>query len=60
VPDLPPLGNACKVRWELFLHHVCDDAPCAWDLAMAARGIELAEKCYRSAQRDTCETLGAG
>jgi predicted dehydrogenase len=57
VPDLPPLGNAFKVHWELFLRHVCDDAPYAWDFALAARGIELAEKCYRSSQSRTWEEL---
>lgn len=57
VPDLPALGNAFKVQWELFLRHVCEDAPFPWDFAMAARGIELVEKCYRSSQAYTWETL---
>ncbi len=57
VPDLPSLGNAFKVHWELFLRHVCDDTPFAWDFAMAARGIELAEACYRSSTNYTWETL---
>jgi len=59
VPDLPPLGNAFKVHWELFLRHVAEDAPYAWDFAMAARGIELAEKCYAASRDGTWETLGA-
>jgi predicted dehydrogenase len=59
VPDLPALGNAFKVQWELFLRHVCEDAPFPWDFAMAARGIELAEKCYRSSAGYTWETLSA-
>ena len=59
VPDLPPLGNAFKVHWELFLRHVAEDAPYAWDFAMAARGIELAEKCYAASRNGTWETLGA-
>lgn len=59
VPDLPPLGNAFKVHWELFLRHVCDDAAFPWDFEMAARGIELADACYRSSANYTWETLAA-
>jgi predicted dehydrogenase len=59
VPDLPPLGNAFKVHWELFLRHVAEDATYTWDFAMAARGIELAEKCYASSRNGTWETLAA-
>lgn len=59
VPDLPPLGNAFKVHWELFLRHVRDGAPYPWDFAMAAGGIELAEACYRSCANHTRETLSA-
>jgi len=59
VPELPPLGNAFKVHWELFLRHVVEDAPYAWDFAMAARGIELAEKCYASSRDGTWETMTA-
>jgi len=59
VPDLPPLGNAFKVHWELFLRHVADDAPYAWDFGMATRGIELAEKCYAASRDGTWETLSA-
>jgi predicted dehydrogenase len=59
VPDLPALGNAFKVQWELFLRHVCEDAAFPWDFAMAARGIELVEKCYRSSEAYTWETLAA-
>ncbi len=59
VPDQPPIGNAFKVHWELFLRHVCDDTPFAWDFAMATRGIELAEACYRSSANYTWETLSA-
>jgi len=57
VPDLPPLGNAFKVHWELFLRHICDDSPYAWDFSMAARGIELVEACYRSSAGYTWEVL---
>ncbi len=60
VADLPPLGNAFKVHWELFLRHVCDDMPFPWDFAMAARGIELAEACYRSSANYSWEALSAG
>jgi predicted dehydrogenase len=59
VPDLPALGNAFRVQWELFLRHVCEDAPFPWNFAMAARGIELVEKCYRSSQNYSWETLSA-
>jgi predicted dehydrogenase len=59
VPDLPPLGNAFKVHWELFLRHVCDDTAFPWDFAMASRGIELVEACYRSSSAYTWETLAA-
>jgi predicted dehydrogenase len=59
VPELPALGNAFRVQWELFLRHVCEDAPFPWDFAMAARGIELVEKCYLSSENYSWETLSA-
>jgi predicted dehydrogenase len=35
--------NAFKVEWELFIRHLYDDTPFAWDLFAGARGVQLAE-----------------
>jgi predicted dehydrogenase len=43
VPDNGSFDNGFKVQWELFLRHVADDTPFAWDLLAGARGVQLAE-----------------
>ncbi|GHO46724.1 Gfo/Idh/MocA family protein [Ktedonospora formicarum] len=48
VPDNEVFANAFKVQWELFLKHVVDDEPFAWDLLAGARGVQVAELGLRS------------
>lgn len=36
-------GNAFKAQWELFLRHVVEGGPFAWDLLAGAKGVQLAE-----------------
>ncbi|HYM03995.1 MAG TPA: Gfo/Idh/MocA family oxidoreductase [Stellaceae bacterium] len=48
VPDNEPYPNGFKAQWELFIRHVCEDAPFAWDLLAGAKGVQLAELGYRS------------
>jgi predicted dehydrogenase len=50
VPDTEEYDNAFKAQWELFLRHVVEDAPYAWDLWAGARGVQLAELGLRSAR----------
>ena len=48
VPDSEPYPNGFKAQWELFLRHVLEGAPFAWDLLAGAKGVQLAELGYRS------------
>ena len=48
VPDSEPYPNGFKAQWALFLRHVLEDAPFAWDLLAGAKGVQLAELGYRS------------
>ncbi len=48
VPDNGELDNAFKVQWEMFLRHVCEDAPFPHDFLAGARGVQLAELGLRS------------
>ena len=43
VPDNRVYENAFKVEWELFIRHLYDDTPFAWDLFAGAKGVQLAE-----------------
>ena len=43
VPDNEEYHNGFATQWELFIKHVCDDAPFAWDFLAGARGVQLAE-----------------
>ena len=43
VPENHGYDNAFKVEWELFIRHVCEDAPFRWDLLEGAKGVQLAE-----------------
>lgn len=56
-PDLPAGGNPFKIHWEAFIRHVMEDAPFPWDFARAARGLELVDLCYRSAEQGTWESM---
>ena len=43
VPDSVVFDNGFKTQWELFIRHVCEDAPYRWDLLEGAKGVQLAE-----------------
>lgn len=48
VPDIENYDNAFKAQWELFLRHLCEDAPFPWDLREGAKGVQLAELAHES------------
>jgi predicted dehydrogenase len=48
VPDVDTYPNPYRVGWELFLRHVVEDAPFLYTLLEGAKGVQLAEACYRS------------
>ena len=48
VPDSEPYPNGFRAQWEMFIRHVCEDAPFPWDLLAGAKGVQLAELGYRS------------
>jgi predicted dehydrogenase len=49
VPDNEEFDNAFKAQWEMFLRHVVQDEPFAWDLLEGAKGVQLAELGLASA-----------
>jgi len=51
VPNQRDYDNAFKVQWELFLRHVVRDEAFPWDLLAGARGVQLAELGYQSAEQ---------
>jgi predicted dehydrogenase len=56
VPDNRTYDNAFKVEWELFIRHLFDDTPFAWDLFAGAKGVQLAELGLKSsAERRTLD-----
>ena len=48
VPDNTDFDNGFKAAWEMFIRHVCEDAPFAWDLREGAKGVQLAEAGMQS------------
>jgi len=48
IPEQKDFDNAFKSQWELFLHHVVEDAPFRWNLLEGAKGVQLAEKGLES------------
>ncbi|GAA1776338.1 Gfo/Idh/MocA family oxidoreductase [Actinomadura chokoriensis] len=48
IPDNTEFDNGFKAQWEMFLRHVADDGPFAWDFYAGARGVQLAELGLRS------------
>lgn len=48
VPDTTAFDNAFKAQWELFIRHVCEDAPFRWTLREGAKGVQLVEAGLRS------------
>jgi len=43
VPDNQVFDNGFKVQWEMFIRHVCEDAPFPYTLLEGAKGVQLAE-----------------
>jgi predicted dehydrogenase len=48
VPDSVAFDNGFKTQWELFIRHVCEDAPYRWDLLEGAKGVQLVELAQQS------------
>jgi predicted dehydrogenase len=48
VPDATTYDNAFKREWEMFIRHVCEDAPFKWTLVEGAKGVQLAEAGLQS------------
>jgi predicted dehydrogenase len=48
IPDNTVFDNGFKTQWEMFLRHVTEDAPFAWDFYAGARGVQLAELGLRA------------
>ena len=48
VPDNDDLDNGFRQQWEMFIRHVCEDAPFPYDFMAGARGVQLAELGLRS------------
>jgi predicted dehydrogenase len=48
VPDNAQFDNGFKAQWEQFVRHVVDGEPNPYDIAAAARGVQLAEAGLQS------------
>jgi predicted dehydrogenase len=48
VPDVDAYRNGYRAGWELFLRHVVEGTPFPSPLIEGAKGVQLAEVCYRS------------
>ena len=48
VPDNVVYDNGFKTQWEMFIRHVCEDAPFKWTLVEGAKGVQLAELALKS------------
>jgi len=48
VPNNVVYDNAFKAEWELFIRHVCEDAPFRWNLLEGAKGVQLVECALQS------------
>jgi predicted dehydrogenase len=48
VPDNQVFDNGFKAQWEQFIRHVVDGGPNPYDIAAAARGVQLAEAGLQS------------
>ena len=48
MPDNQVYDNGFKAEWELFIRHVCEDAPFKWTLVEGAKGVQLAELAMKS------------
>ncbi|WP_424005197.1 Gfo/Idh/MocA family protein (plasmid) [Haloarcula salina] len=56
VPNNREFENAFKQQWEQFVRHVVADEPFPWDFTEGARGVQLTETSYRSAE-EQCRVL---
>jgi predicted dehydrogenase len=50
VPTNQVYDNAFKAQWELFIKHVCEDAPYRWNLGEGAKGVQLVDCALKSWQ----------
>jgi predicted dehydrogenase len=48
MPDIEPFENGYRAGWELFLHHIAEEAPFPAPLLEGAKSVQLAEACYQS------------
>jgi predicted dehydrogenase len=48
VPDNVAYDNAFKAQWELYIRHVCENAPFRWDLREGAKGVQLVDCALKS------------
>jgi len=48
VPDNVVYDNGFKAQWEMFIRHLCEDAPFKWTLVEGAKGVQLAELALQS------------
>jgi predicted dehydrogenase len=48
VPDNQVFDNGFKAEWEMFIRHVCENAPFKWNLVEGAKGVQLAELALKS------------
>jgi len=48
VPDTQEFPNGFRAQWEMFIRHVCEDAPYKYDLMESAKGVQLAELALQS------------
>jgi predicted dehydrogenase len=57
VPNNQEFENAFKIQWEKFIRHVVADEPFPWDFEAGARGVQLTEASYRSADEGRRVTI---
>ena len=48
VPSNAAYDNAFKAQWELFIRHLCEDAPFKWSLLEGAKGVQLVDCALQS------------
>ena len=48
LPDNAVYDNGFKEQWEMFIRHVCEDAPYKYTLLEGAKGVQLAECALQS------------
>jgi len=48
VPANAAYDNAFKAQWELYVRHLCENAPFKWTLLEGAKGLQLVECAWKS------------